>query len=208
LRTCRKARAGVNGWAASDATLIGKRPQAVPGYFSSLWANDKFDADVLRGFTVGAGQCFVNPSYAEDANNDGYEIVDFSLRYGLEAVNPLLRAWSRRSTSRICSTGPITRAAPMGIANMAQSGNSSAGSARFAETLSLRPMRIPPLGPRNRSDLATFPQRRRDFCSKRTAVDNPKAEPSRSLASGGEWLKRMARGRHGAEDFAVLVFHA
>ena len=74
-------------------TSIGKRPQAVPDYFASLWADYTFDRGALEGLAVGGGVRIVGSSYADDANRvkkDGYIVADLSLRYDLSAVDPAL----------------------------------------------------------------------------------------------------------------------
>ncbi len=79
---------------SSVSTSIGKRPQAVPDYFASLWMNYTFGGGALEGLAVGSGVRFVGPSFADDANEiekDGYVIVDLSMRYDLEALNPSLK---------------------------------------------------------------------------------------------------------------------
>ena len=72
---------------------IGKRPQAVPEYYGSAWANYTFDAGTLDGFSLGGGVRFVGSSYADDANTveaDGFVVVDAALRYDLENLMPSL----------------------------------------------------------------------------------------------------------------------
>ena len=72
---------------------IGKRPQAVPEYYGSAWANYTFDAGLLRGFSLGGGVRFVGSSFADDANTveaDDYVLVDAALRYDLEKLMPSL----------------------------------------------------------------------------------------------------------------------
>ncbi|CAM5477626.1 Ferrichrome outer membrane transporter/phage receptor [Mycolicibacterium aubagnense] len=73
---------------------IGKRPQAVPEYYGSLWANYTFDTDALQGLSIGGGLRFVGSSYADNANTvkaDGYTLVDAALRYDFGAKNPNLK---------------------------------------------------------------------------------------------------------------------
>lgn len=74
------------------ATSIGKRPQAVPEFFGSLWVNYAFEG-TLDGFELGAGIRHVGSSYGDDANTlkaDGYTLVDLGMRYDLGSVNPNL----------------------------------------------------------------------------------------------------------------------
>jgi iron complex outermembrane receptor protein len=79
---------------SSDASIIGNRPQAVPRYFGSLWANYTVDAGALEGLTLGGGLRFVGSSYADDANTveaDGYTLVDAALKYDFGAKRPDLK---------------------------------------------------------------------------------------------------------------------
>ncbi|MBO0904704.1 TonB-dependent siderophore receptor [Jiella sp. MQZ13P-4] len=69
---------------AAVAANVGNRPQAVPDYYGSLWANYSFTDATFDGLTVGGGLRVVGPSYADDANTieaDGYALVDLALRY-------------------------------------------------------------------------------------------------------------------------------
>lgn len=78
---------------SSDLTAIGKRPQAVPTHFESLWANYSFLTGGLTGLTIGGGVRSVGPSYGDDINSlvsPGYVVFDAAVRYDL--VN-LVRAW-------------------------------------------------------------------------------------------------------------------
>ncbi len=75
-------------------SIIGNRPQGIPDYFGSLWANYNFDAGALNGLTVGGGLRFVGASYADDANKvraPAYTLVDVALRYDLGAANAALK---------------------------------------------------------------------------------------------------------------------
>jgi iron complex outermembrane receptor protein len=72
---------------------LGKRPQAAPEYYGSVWANYAFDFGVFDGLTVGGGVRFVGDSYADDANTvsaSGYTLVDAAVRYDLGQVSPRL----------------------------------------------------------------------------------------------------------------------
>ncbi len=76
------------------ASYVGKRPQAVPDYFGSLWLNYKFTDGPLGGLSTGAGLRVIGPSYADDANDikiDGYALVDMSLRYDLARLSPHMK---------------------------------------------------------------------------------------------------------------------
>jgi iron complex outermembrane receptor protein len=78
---------------STDLTAIGKRPQAVPTHFESLWANYSFLTGGLAGLTIGGGVRSVGPSYGDDINSlvsPGYVVFDAAIRYDL--VN-LVRAW-------------------------------------------------------------------------------------------------------------------
>lgn len=73
---------------------VGKHPQAVPNYFSSVWANYTIDGGVLKGLTVGGGVRFVGSSYADNANTlkvDGYTLVDAALRYDFGVLDARLQ---------------------------------------------------------------------------------------------------------------------
>lgn len=79
---------------SATATTIGKRPQAAPEYYGSLWANYAFDSGVFDGLAVGGGVRVVGSSFADDANTlkaKGYTLVDASVRYNLEKISPSLR---------------------------------------------------------------------------------------------------------------------
>lgn len=79
---------------STDASVIGKRPQAVPRYFGSIWANYAVDGGPLEGVTIGGGVRFVGASYGDDANTveaDGYALLDAALRYDFGAKNPDLK---------------------------------------------------------------------------------------------------------------------
>lgn len=79
---------------SSVAADIGKRPQAVPNYFSSFWATYTFDGGPLRGLMVGGGVRIVGSSYADNANTlkvDGYTLVDAALRYDFGVLDARLK---------------------------------------------------------------------------------------------------------------------
>ncbi len=79
---------------STDTSIIGNRPQAVPRYYGSLWANYSFDYAALEGLTVGGGVRFVGSSYADDANKvqaDGYTLLDAAVKYDFGAKNPKLK---------------------------------------------------------------------------------------------------------------------
>lgn len=79
---------------SGTAAYVDKRPQAVPDYFGSLWANYRFDYGQLNGLTVGGGVRVVGPSYADDANTtkvDGFTLVDLALRYDLSVLDPKMK---------------------------------------------------------------------------------------------------------------------
>ncbi|MDQ0457777.1 TonB-dependent siderophore receptor [Rhizobium paknamense] len=76
------------------ASIVGNRPQAVPNYYGSLWANYTFDSGVLEGLSIGSGLRFVGSSYADDANTikaDGYTLVDAGLKYDFGVKSPKLK---------------------------------------------------------------------------------------------------------------------
>ncbi len=65
---------------------LGKRPQAVPTNFGSLWGNYNVLDGIAKGLGLGAGLRWVGGSYADDANTvrtPGYTLVDIGLRYDL-----------------------------------------------------------------------------------------------------------------------------
>ncbi|MCQ4158652.1 TonB-dependent siderophore receptor [Roseomonas sp. GC11] len=72
---------------------IGKRPQAAPDYYGSVWASYSLGEGVLDGLTLGAGLRFVGSSYGDDANTvraGGYTLVDLAARYDLAKISPAL----------------------------------------------------------------------------------------------------------------------
>ncbi|KJF71196.1 ligand-gated channel [Agrobacterium arsenijevicii] len=76
------------------ASVIGNRPQAVPRYYGSLWANYTVDSGALEGLSIGGGARFVGSSYSNDANTvkaDGYTLLDAALGYDFGAKNPNLK---------------------------------------------------------------------------------------------------------------------
>ncbi len=78
---------------SSVAANIGKRPQAVPNHFGSIWASYRIDSGAFAGLTIGGGVRVVGSSYADDANTvetDGYALVDTALRYDFGAKIPNL----------------------------------------------------------------------------------------------------------------------
>ena len=75
------------------ASIIGNRPQAVPRYYGSVWADYTIDTGTLEGLSIGGGVRFVGSSYSNDANTvkaDGYTLLDAALRYDFGAKNPKL----------------------------------------------------------------------------------------------------------------------
>ncbi|MBO0132036.1 TonB-dependent siderophore receptor [Agrobacterium sp. Rnr] len=76
------------------ASKIGNRPEAVPRYYGSLWANYTVDTGVLEGLSVGGGVRFVGSSYSSDENTfkaEGYTLLDAALRYDFGARNANLK---------------------------------------------------------------------------------------------------------------------
>jgi iron complex outermembrane receptor protein len=79
---------------SSNASVIGNRPQAVPRYYGSLWANYAIDSSPLEGLSIGGGVRLVGSSYSNDANTvkaDGYTLLDAALRYDFGVRNPNLK---------------------------------------------------------------------------------------------------------------------
>lgn len=67
-----------------NTSIIGNRPQELPRYYGSLWANYRFDQAALAGLIIGGGIRFVGSSYADDANqieSKGYTLLDASVKY-------------------------------------------------------------------------------------------------------------------------------
>ncbi|WAC27686.1 TonB-dependent siderophore receptor [Ancylobacter sp. SL191] len=81
---------------SSNPADIGKRPPAVPNYFSSFWASYTFDSGTFNGLMVAGGVRIVGPSYADNANTlefDGYTLVDAALSYDLSVLNKSLKGF-------------------------------------------------------------------------------------------------------------------
>lgn len=81
---------------ASNPADVGKRPPAVPNYFSSFWASYTFDAGAFNGLMVAGGLRVVGPSYADPANLlefEGYTLVDAALSYDLGVLNETLKGF-------------------------------------------------------------------------------------------------------------------
>ncbi|WP_199091048.1 TonB-dependent siderophore receptor [Bosea sp. ASV33] len=79
---------------STDLTTIGKRPQAVPNQFGSLWANYRFATGPLAGLSIGGGVRVVGASFSDDANTirtAGYAVVDAAIRYDLAKLHPSLK---------------------------------------------------------------------------------------------------------------------
>lgn len=75
-------------------SIVGNRPQAVPRYYGSLWANYTVDAGAVEGLSIGGGARFVGSSYSNDTNTvkaGGYTLLDAALRYDFGAKNPNLK---------------------------------------------------------------------------------------------------------------------
>ena len=78
---------------STDTSAMGKRPQAVPEIYGSVWANYTFDSGFLDGLTLGAGVRRVGSSYADDANTvetDGYTLVDAAAAFNLGRLSSWL----------------------------------------------------------------------------------------------------------------------
>ncbi|PZA13913.1 TonB-dependent siderophore receptor [Rhodopseudomonas palustris] len=79
---------------SSNALIVGNRPQAVPDFFGSLWANYTFRSGPVTGLTFGGGIRHVGASYGDDANTlrtPAYTVVDAALKYDLANVAPSLK---------------------------------------------------------------------------------------------------------------------
>lgn len=78
---------------STTAAVVGSRPQAVPEYFGSVWANYRFEVGALDGVTLGGGIRFVGSSFGDEQNvlvTSGYEIFDAALSYNLGKIDPAL----------------------------------------------------------------------------------------------------------------------
>lgn len=80
--------------ATFEPNNVGNRPQAVPDYYGSIWANYSFLGSALEGLSIGGGVRFVGASYADNANTvkaSGYTLVDTALRYDFGVKTPSLK---------------------------------------------------------------------------------------------------------------------
>lgn len=78
---------------STNIAVIDKRPQAVPSFFASLWANYSIASGNLAGFNLGGGMRHVGKSYGDDLNTipaPAYTVVDLALRYDLARALPSL----------------------------------------------------------------------------------------------------------------------
>jgi len=69
---------------SSNQEIIGKRPQAVPKNFASIWASYHIPTGTLKGWDFGGGIRYVSDSYGDDLNklrSPNYTITDLALRY-------------------------------------------------------------------------------------------------------------------------------
>lgn len=79
---------------STDATIIGNRPQAVPDFFGSFWANYTFKSGPVTGLSLGGGVRYVGATFGDDANTlrtPAYTIVDAAIKYELENLTPRLK---------------------------------------------------------------------------------------------------------------------
>lgn len=79
---------------STTASIIGNRPQAVPDFFGSVWANYTFQTGPVTGLTFGGGIRHVGASYGDDANTlrtPAYTVVDAALKYELANLAPSLK---------------------------------------------------------------------------------------------------------------------
>lgn len=75
---------------STDALLLGMRPQAVPDFYGSAWANYTFRTGPVTGLTVGAGVRHVGASFGDDYNTlqtAAYTVADLALKYELGNLN-------------------------------------------------------------------------------------------------------------------------
>lgn len=71
---------------STDALLLGMRPQAVPDFYGSAWANYTFRTGPVTGLTVGAGVRHVGATFGDDYNTlqtAAYTVADLALKYEL-----------------------------------------------------------------------------------------------------------------------------
>lgn len=74
--------------------VIGKRPQAVPRQFGSVWTSYRVPKGALAGLRVSAGIRLVGSSFGDDANevrSPGYGVVDAALAYDLGGISPAMK---------------------------------------------------------------------------------------------------------------------
>lgn len=79
---------------SSMPDVIGKRPQAVPRQFGSVWANYRVSKGILAGLRMGAGIRLVGSSFGDDENevrSAGHGVVDAALAYDLGAISPAMK---------------------------------------------------------------------------------------------------------------------
>jgi iron complex outermembrane receptor protein len=75
---------------STDALLLGMRPQAVPDFYGSAWANYTFRTGPMTGFTIGAGIRHVGSTFGDDTNTlrtPNYTVADLALKYELGNLN-------------------------------------------------------------------------------------------------------------------------
>lgn len=75
---------------STNLLLLGMRPQAVPDFYGSLWANYTFRSGPITGFTIGAGVRHVGASFGDDGNTlqtAAYTVADLALKYELGNLN-------------------------------------------------------------------------------------------------------------------------
>lgn len=78
---------------SNTAGVAGKRPQAVPEQFASLWASYRIPAGLLAGLHLGAGVRYVGASFGDDLNTvrtPAYGLADLGLRYELGGLQAAL----------------------------------------------------------------------------------------------------------------------
>ena len=77
---------------STNPAAVGNRPQGVPDYFASLWAEYLIDRGPLNGLSIVGGVRFVGSSYADDANTitaPAYTVVDAALKYDIGNIDPV-----------------------------------------------------------------------------------------------------------------------
>ncbi|KZD21305.1 TonB-dependent siderophore receptor [Tardiphaga robiniae] len=82
---------------STDALLLGMRPQAVPDFYGSAWANYTFRTGPVTGLTLGGGVRHVGSTFGDDYNTlrtPAYTVADLALKYELGNLTRSLKGMS------------------------------------------------------------------------------------------------------------------